>query len=94
MDFNLGSGCVSFFINDPEVVPPSGRYVVSSSSDILQELVSKCVCMSVCLYLCTEGFLWASVHLAREEATHCSVRRRQDGNTHTFPQIHTCAHKG
>lgn len=53
VDFNLGSGSVSFFIDDPK------------------------------------GSLWASVNLAREEVTHCSVRRRQNGNTHARTHIHT-----
>lgn len=55
VDFNLGSGSVSFFIDDPK------------------------------------GSLWASVNLAREEVTHCSVRRRQNGNTHARTHIHTHA---
>lgn len=51
MDFNLGSGCVSFFINDPKVAPPSGECVACSSSDLLQELVVVCLCVCV-----LEGF--------------------------------------
>lgn len=74
IDFNVGSGCVSFFIDEPQV----DLQWLTLSLSVIALMWSPC---------CFQGFLWGSVHLLKEEVAHYSLQLRHDGQNSTLKPL-------